>query len=85
MIVVIIWLQHIFLKVCISILAEKELTKLHAPSIPLFEFVLQKLNLTFEHFTNYFLTAETVCVLMFTLEMLSKLSVEIHKDYGIVY
>ncbi len=35
--VVIFWLQHILFKVCISILAEKELTKLNAPSIPLFE------------------------------------------------
>lgn len=83
--VLVIWLQHVFLKVCISIVAEKELTKLHAPSIPLFEFVLQKLNLTFEHFTNYFITAETVCVVMFSLEMLSKLSVILYEKYDIHY
>lgn len=83
--VVIIWLQHVLFKVCISILAEQELTQMHAPSIPLFEIVLSWLNLTFDHFTNYFLTAETVCVLMFSLEMVSKLSVYFYKNYGIAY
>lgn len=83
--VVIIWLQHVFFKVCISILAEKELTKFYSPSIPLFEVVLRWFNLTFEHFTNYFLTAETICVLMFSLEMLSKLSVYLYEKNGIHY
>lgn len=82
--VVIIWLQHVFFKVCISILAEKELTKLQAPSIPLFEVVLKYFGLTFDHFTNYFLTAETVCVIMFTLEMLSKISVYLYEKNGII-
>jgi len=83
--IVIIWLQHVFFKVCISILAEKELTKFHAPSIPLFEIVLRWFNLTFQHFTNYFLTAETICVIMFSLEMLSKLSVYLYEKNGIHY
>jgi hypothetical protein len=83
--VVIIWLQHVFFKVCISILAEKELTKIQAPSIPLFELVLKYFGLTFEHFTNYFLTAETVCVAMFGLELLSKLSVYLYENYDINY
>lgn len=83
--IVLIWLQHVFLKVCISVLAEKELTKFHAPSIPLFEVVLKYFNLRFDDFTNYFLTAETVCVLMFTLEMLSKLSVYLYEKYDMNY
>jgi len=70
--ILLIWLQHVFLKVCISFVAEKELTKLHAPSVPLFERVLKYFNLTFDNFTNYFLTAETVCVTMFGLEIVSK-------------
>jgi hypothetical protein len=70
-----IWLQHVFLKVCISIVAEKELTKLYAPSIPLFELVLKYFNLSFDNFTNYFITAETVCITMFGLELLSKIIV----------
>ena len=83
--IVIIWLQHVFLKVCISFVAEKELTKFHAPSIPLFEVVLKYFGLTFDDFTNYFITAETVCILMFTLEMLSKLSVFFYKKYDVIY
>lgn len=83
--VFIIWLQHIFLRVCISVLAEQELTKLNAPSIPLFKAILEKLNITFEDFTNYFLTAETTCVIMFSLEMLSKLTVYSYHYYHQIY
>ena len=80
--VVIIWLQHVFLRVCISVVAEKELTKLHAPSIPLFEIVLKYFNLTFENFTNYFLTAETVCVGMFGLEIMSRIGILLYDLYN---
>jgi hypothetical protein len=80
--VVIIWLQHVFLRVCISIVAEKELTKLSAPSVPLFEIVLKYFNVTFEDFTNYFLTAETVCVGMFGLEIMSRLLILFYDLYN---
>jgi hypothetical protein len=83
-VIVIIWLQHVFLKACISIVAEKELTKVYAPSIPLFEVLLKYFNLSFEDFTNYFLTAETVCVIIFGLELLSKLSVYLYEKNGIL-
>ena len=77
----IIWLHHVFLKVCISIIAEKELTKMYAPSIPLFEVVLNWLNFTFEDFTNYFITAETTCIIMFGLEIMSKVVVLLYDMY----
>lgn len=80
--VVIIWLQHVFLKVCISIVAEKELTKVYAPSVPLFEIVLKYFDLTFDHFTNYFLTAETVCVAMFGLEIMSRFVILLYDGYN---
>jgi len=80
--IVVIWLQHIFLRVCISIVAEKELTKMHAPSIPLFEIFLDYVGLTFEDFTNYFLTAETVCVGMFGLEIMSRLLLVLYDLYN---
>lgn len=80
--VVIIWLQHVFLRVCISVVAEKELTKVYAPSVPLFEIVLKYFDLTFEHFTNYFLTAETVCVMMFGLEIMSRLGILFYESYN---
>lgn len=81
----IIWLQHVFLRVCISIIAEKELTQYHAPSITLFEFVLDYMNITFEQFTNYILIAETTAVAAFGLELLSKLSVFLYKKYDVLY
>ena len=80
--IVVIWLQHVFLRVCISIVAEKELTKLYAPSVPLFELILKYFNLTFEHFTNYFLTAETVCVAMFGLEIMSRVITLLYESYN---
>lgn len=80
--VVLIWLQHVFLRVCISVVAEKELTRVYAPSIPLFEIMLKYFHLTFEHFTNYFLTAETVCVLMFGLEIMSQLIRLLYNGYN---
>jgi hypothetical protein len=80
--IVIIWLQHVFLKVCISIVAEKELTKMYAPSVPLFEIFLKYFNLTFEDFTSYFLTAETVCVAMFGLEIMSRILLLLYDVYN---
>lgn len=79
--VVIIWLQHVFLRVCISVVAEKELTKMYAPSVPLFEIVLKYFNMSFEDFTNYFLTAETVCVVMFGLEIISRIGILLYDLY----
>ncbi len=79
--IVVIWLQHVFLKVCISIVAEKELTRMYAPSIPLFEMVLKYFHLTFEDFTNYFISAETVCVIMFGLEIVSKIILVLYDLY----
>jgi hypothetical protein len=62
--------------------AEKELTKFAAPSVPLFEIVLKYFHVTFEDFTNYFLTAETVCVGMFGLEIVSRLLVLFYDLYN---
>jgi hypothetical protein len=80
--VTIIWLQHVFLKVCISVIAEKELTKVYAPSVPLFEIFLRYFGVTFDNFTNYFLTAETVCVAMFGLEIISQCIVLFYDVYN---
>lgn len=80
--IVVIWLQHVFLKVCVSVVAEKELTKVYAPSVPLFEIFLKYFNLTFEDFTSYFLTAETVCVAMFGLEIMSRILLVLYDVYN---
>lgn len=81
----VIWLQHIMFRVCISILAEKELTKLEAPSLHFFKIVLELLSITIDDFLNYFIVAETTVVSMFGLELLSKLSVYLYVKYGVVY
>lgn len=75
----VIWLQHVFLKVCVSIVAEKELTKLYSPSVPLFEMVLKYFGLTFNDFATYFLMAETVCITMFGLEIVSRIILLFYK------
>ena len=81
----VIWLQHVFLKVCIAVIAEKELTKMYSPSVPLFEIILKYFGLTFADFTTYFLMAESVCITMFALELISKFSVYLYQKYDIVY
>ena len=78
----VIWLQHIFLKVCVSIVAEQALTKMYDPSIPLFKVFLTYFHLTFDDFTNYFLTAETVCVGMFGLEIVSRILILFYELYN---
>jgi hypothetical protein len=81
----IIWLQHILFKVCISILAEKHLTKVEAPSLHFFKIVLEWFGITLDDFLNYFIAAETTAISMFGLELLSKLSVYLYEKYNIIY
>ena len=76
----IIWLQHIFLKVCISIVAERSLTK-HEP--PFYKIIRDVLGINPNEFTTYFVIGETVAVGCFGLELISKLSLYIHDFYGI--
>lgn len=83
--VLIVWLQHVFLQVCISVIAETKLTKTHAPSMILFEELFKKLHLEPDLVWRYFIVSETTFVGFFGLELLSKLSVHIFKKYGIDY
>lgn len=73
-----IWVQHIFLKVCISIVAEKNLTKNISPFHTLLEDVFQ---ISSTDFSNYFITAETVALGCFGLELISRCSVYTRKRY----
>lgn len=77
----IVWLQHVLLKVCISVIAEKELTNTIAPSRLLFKQTLSLFGINFNNYMDHFLVAETVCVGMFGLELLSKLSVFLYDKY----
>ena len=71
-----VWLQHIFLKVCVSIIAEKDLTKNTSP----FHEILETLfGISTEDFTNYFIVAETVALVFLGLEIFSRGFTEIIK------
>ena len=76
----IIWIQHVFLKVCISIVAEQKLTNCEPP---FFQIIRNILHINPADFVNYFLVAETVWVGCFGLEIVSKLSVFIYEYYEI--
>jgi hypothetical protein len=68
----IIWMQHVFLKVCISIIAEKKLTNNISPFYKLVEDLL---GVSSHEFGNYLVTAETVALGCFGLELLSRSSI----------
>jgi hypothetical protein len=80
-----VWIHHMLFKVCLSVVAEKEFTSVEAPSLVLFNKILSAIGISFESFTNYFMVAETVCVIMFGLELSSKLTIFLYKNYGILY
>ena len=69
-----IWLQHIFLKVCVSIVAEKDFTQNVAPFHKILESIFQ---ITPNDFTNYFIVAETVALACFGLELIAQISTQI--------
>lgn len=76
----VIWLQHIFLKVCISIVAEQKLTNSEPP---FFQIIRNVIGISPSQFTTYFVIAETMALGCFGLEIISKISVYIHEFYGI--
>jgi hypothetical protein len=76
----IIWIQHVFFKVCISIVAEQKLTN-NEP--PFFQIIRDILHIQPTEFVNYLLVAEIVWVGCFGLELLSKLSVFLYEYYDI--
>jgi hypothetical protein len=76
MCIFIIWIQHIFLKVCISVVAEKNLTQNISPFHTLVEDLL---HISSNDFGNYFVTAETVALCCFALELISRCSSHIQK------
>jgi hypothetical protein len=71
-----IWIQHIFLKVCISVIAEKNFTNNTSPFHTLLEDVL---HISPTDFGNYFVVAETVALGCFGLELISRSSVYVRR------
>ena len=68
----VIWMQHVFLKVCISIVAEKKFTNNISPFHKLVEDVF---GLSSHEFGNYLVTAETIALGCFGLELISRMSI----------
>jgi len=75
-----IWLQHIFLKVCIVFIAERKLTNKEPP---FYEIIRNIFHIDPEQFTLHFVIAESMAVGCFVLELLAKLSVFLYEYYEI--
>jgi hypothetical protein len=75
-----IWLQHIFLQVCIVFIAERKLTNKEPP---FYEIVRNILHIEPIQFTLHFVIAETIAVGCFGLELVSKLSVFLYEYYDV--
>lgn len=63
--------QHVVFKVCISTLAEEELTKTRSPFYNLVEDIFQ---ISTNDFINYYLVAEITALGCFGLELISRVS-----------
>jgi hypothetical protein len=71
----IIWIQHVVLKVCISVVSEKVLTDNESPFHKLLEDLF---GIKSAEFSNYLVTVETVAIGCFSLELLANLSKIVH-------
>jgi hypothetical protein len=68
----IVWVQHVFLKVCVLIVAEQNLTN---KTTSFFHKLLEDMfGITAEEFGNYLVISETVALACFGLEIISKIS-----------
>lgn len=78
---VVIWLQHIFLHVCVFFIAERKLTNKEPP---FYEIIRNLFHIDPEQFTLHFVIAETIAVGCFGLELLGKLSLFLYEYYGVI-
>ena len=77
-----IWIQHVFLKVCVVVVAEIGLTQTHSPYHEIMGGVLHNFfNIEMIDFVTYLLVAETVWVACFGLELVSILSLHFQKHF----
>jgi hypothetical protein len=75
-----IWLQHVFLQVCIVFIAERKLTNKEPP---FYEIIRNIFHINPEQFTLHFVIAESIAVGCFGLELMAKLSVFLYEYYEI--
>ncbi len=77
----VIWLQHIFLRVCVYVVAEKELTQTVSPYSEMLKELLKTYNIKSDQFITYFILTETVGVGCFALELISRTSVYVQRYF----
>ena len=82
---ILIWLQHIFLKVCISTIAEEDFTKHGAPYFKIVEDLISFFNIKLSAYLDNILLIETISVSCFSLAFIGRISVLIHNYYNIPY
>ena len=76
-----IWIQHVILKVCISIVAEEKLTNGRAPFFGIVNDISNLFNIPLDRFIENLLVAETISVACFTLAFIGRISLLIHEKY----
>jgi hypothetical protein len=74
----IIWLQHIFLQVCVVFITEINLTNREPP---FYTILREVIGFDLEKYSLYFLACETTAVGCFFLELLGKFSLYIRDNY----
>lgn len=75
-----IWLQHIFLKVCVFFITEENLTKTIPPFYMFIKFLT---NLDQKDWVVPFMAGESVAILCFFLSLCSQFSLMLYKFYNI--
>uniref|UniRef100_A0A6C0JSG1 Uncharacterized protein n=1 Tax=viral metagenome TaxID=1070528 RepID=A0A6C0JSG1_9ZZZZ len=80
---IIIWFQHIILKVCISIVAEEKLTNGKSPFFQLVNDISRLFDIPLDRFIENILIAETISIASFTMAFIGRISLYAHEYYGI--
>ncbi len=79
-IVLLVWLQHVFLRVCIIVVAEKNLTKGGSPYFRIFK---DTTGIDGEVLLHYLVVFETGALVGLAMGLLRQMSVFIYEFYGI--
>lgn len=67
-----IWIHHVVLNVCISVVAEQNLTQSISPFYEMMKSALNSYNISIDEFVKYFMITETVGVVCFAMEITSR-------------
>ena len=81
-VLLVIWLQHIFLKACFSIVAERNLTKTVSPFYTLSKDLI---GISSDDLITYFMIAETMGVLCLCIGLVGRCSESVYAMYGIKF